>query len=1056
MKKRLILFLFMLCLVGYVKVDAQVFRVTGTVTDASSGETLPGVSIILRGTTKGTITDAKGKYSIDVPEKNAVLIFSFLSYKSESVSVNGNNVVNVSLTPTAKSLDEVVVVAYGTAKRADLTTAQTSVSAKDLDKTVNTTIEQAIQGRSAGTYIIQNTGQPGGGISVTIRGINSINGTNEPLYVIDGVQIAGQSVNYGAQSSSNPLAGINPADIADIQVLQGPSATALYGSRATNGVLLITTKRGKAGQAKITYNFQGSMQMTPEHLHVMNLKEYAEMVKEFHSIAGGTTPAEFLDSSLLGDGTNWQKELFKKAYMYKHQISISGGTDKSIYYISGEYMNQDGVAAGSGFDRYSFRVNLDNKPLDWLKVSTNLSFNQTKETLTTSDNNLIYSALTLTPQIPVKNIDGTWGGGDLTNGANQFAPVNPVAIAALTTNNNTRRQFLGGVDLNLDILKGLTFKSSFNTNLNYANSNLFVPIYKIGWAINATATYTDGGSVNTYWNWNQLLNYTKQFGKHNFELMASHESQVSTWKNTSSGRKGYLTDNILDINAGDPTTAFNNGGEGEWAMESFLGRLNYNYAEKYIIEGSVRRDGSSNFGSNNRWGTFPAVSAAWRISKEPFFNIPFMNELKLRLETGTTGNQGSGGIYSPMAAGASGLGGTGFLPSQYSNPDLKWEETKTNNVGTNIGLFKNRIQLEFDYYKKKTDNLIMRNPLPYYMGTYGVGSSAAPVVNIGALENRGWAFTLISTNIDTKNFKWETNFNLSRFKTKITKFYSDAAIIDRSSWWMNSWTQRSAVGKAPWLFRGYIQDGIFQNIDEINNSAVPLNNSGNRLPTDPDNGVWVGDIKYKDVSGPDGVPDGKIDTYDQTYIGNPWPKFFGGFTNTFSYKGFELSVLFTFTYGNDVFNYQAWYNSNPNHIYLSQNLLNTARNFARLTSDENGNVIVANPGADLPRLKSGDVNGNWERFTDKWVEDGSFIKLKNISLAYNVPSTVFTFQKIIKDMRIMFSAQNVATFTKYKGYDPEVGAYVGANASSDNQAIGVDYGRYPLTPVYTLNLIVNF
>jgi TonB-linked SusC/RagA family outer membrane protein len=1043
-------------IVGHFSLQAQALKVTGTVTDAKTKEVLPGVSIALQGSNKGAISDVDGKFSIEVPDANASLVFSFVSYVSETISVNGRNQIDVALVPDIKKLDEVVVVAYGAMKKGDLTTAQTSVTAKDMDKTVNTTIEQALQGRTAGVYITQNSGQPGGSVSVNIRGINTINGTNEPLYVIDGVQIAGSSVSYGAQSSSNPLSGLNPGDIADIQVLQGPSATALYGSRATNGVLLITTKRGKAGESKISYNYSYSLQTPPKRMNIMNLQQYATMVKEFHDIAGGTTPNEFLDPSQLGAGTDWQKELFKNAGMYKHQISVSGGKDKYTYYLSGEYMNQDGVAAGSGFDRYGFRINVDNKPKEWLSLGVNISFDQTKEVLTSSQENLIANALQITPQIPVKNLDGSWGGGDDTNGANQYTLVNPIAISSLTTNNNTRRQLLAGVNMDLTILKGLHFRSSFNTNLGYGSSLYFVPAYKIGWAVNNPSSLTNGQTQNTYWNWNQLLDYTKQLGKHNIDVMISHESQQSTYNNVSTGRTNFLTSDILNINAGDPTTASNSGNQGTWAMESYLGRLNYNYGERYIISGSVRRDGSSSFGADNRWGVFPAVSAAWRISKEPFYHINFINELKLRLETGTTGNTNlnGGGIYSSMNSWSTPWG-AGFIPNRYSNPALKWEQTQTNNIGINISMLQNRIQIEADYYRKSTSNLIMINPETYYMGSSGVGSIQAPTVNIGALDNNGWAITLVTTNVSTKNFNWQSNFNISGFKTKVTKLYSDAATVTRTfSNFYNSastgnWQQQSSVGKAPWLFMGYVQKGLFQSVDEINNSAVPTNSSGDRLTTD-ENNVWVGDVKFKDMNG-----DGKIDVNDQTTIGNPWPLFFGGFTNTFSYKDIELSILLTFDYGNDVYNYLAQVNTNPMMINQSRNLMVHAMDYARLTTNTDGAVVLANPGTDVPRITY-DANGNYNKFTSKWVEDGSYVKVKNITLSYNIPATLLSRQKVVKEARIMFSVQNIATITGYSGYDPEVGAYMGKDVQSSNQPIGLDYGRYPLTPVYTFNLLLNF
>ena len=1028
-------------------------KITGTVKD-DAGNPLPGVTVEAKGTSTLTSTNNLGLFSIEVGSDARVLIFSSVGMGNKEVTIGSANVMEVTLETSTKKLDEVVVIGYGTAKRGNLTTAQTSVSAKDIDKTVNTTIEQAIQGRAAGVYITQNSGQPGGGISVNIRGVNSINGSNEPLYVIDGVQIEGESVSFGAQSSSNPLSGLNPSDIEDIQILQGPSATAVYGSRATNGVILITTKRGKAGKLQLAYGFQYGIQRPPVRLDVMNLQEYAQMVKEFHAIAGGETPQEFLDPSLLGEGTDWQHELFKDAPMDKHTLSMSGGNDKTTYYMSGEYLNQKGVALGSGFKRYSFRLNLDNKPREWITIGANLNFNQTNEKLTTSQENVISNALQLTPQVPVKNIDGTWGGGDLTNGANQFAPVNPIAIANLTTNNYVRRQLLGGINLGIKITKDITFRSSFNANVGYSNSAYYVPTYSIGWAINPTASLTNGSGVNTYWNWNQLLEYNKNFGKHGINAMVSHEAQASDWKNVGAGRTGFLTNDILDLAAGDETTSGTSGGSGQWGMESYLGRINYNYDNRYIVVGSVRRDGSANFGPDNKWGLFPSLSAAWRVSQESFFEVPFISELKFRFETGTTGNQGGGAyIYSPMLTGATPTG-TGFLPGRYKNPGIQWEETKTNNFGVNLGLFNNRVNFEFDYYIKNTDNLLLENPLPWYMGTNGTGAVGSPQVNIGSLQNKGWGLTVNTININNKNFKWESNLNLSAFKTKIKKFNSDAALIDRTSWWLNDWTQRSVVGQAPWLFRGYIEEGLFTSIDEIEKSPVPVDNNGDRLPVDEANGLWVGDVKFKDISGPAGVPDGIIDVNDRTFIGNPWPKLFAGFTNSFTYKEFSLSILITSTYGNDIYNYLARTNSNPNNINLSRNLLIGAMQYAR-PNTEDGQAILDNPETTVPRISYG-PNGNYANITNKWVEDGSFIRIKNISLSYSFPQDLFSGKTLVKDARMSVGIQNVATITGYKGFDPEVGAYVGRDASASNQAIGLDYGRYPLTPIYTFSVGINF
>jgi TonB-dependent starch-binding outer membrane protein SusC len=1034
---------------------SQKRELTGVVSD-KSGIPLNRATITIKGEKTSTITDANGIFTITVNTADAILVISYVGAKNIEISTAGKTNLLATLDVDTK-MSEVVVVGYGKSRRADLTTAQTSISAKEIDRTLNTTVEQAIQGRSAGVYVTQNSGQPGGGISVKIRGVNSINGNTDPLYVIDGVQIRVEGIAFGPTSSSNPLAGLNPADIDDIQILQGPSATAIYGTAGANGVVMITTKRGKSGNAKITYGLQYSIQTAPPKLDVMNLRQYAQMVKEFHAVQGGTTPIEFLDPSLLGEGTDWQKELFKSTPMSKHQLSVSGGNDKTTYYFSGEYLNQDGVAVGSGFKRYGFRVNLDNKLRDWATLGINISANQTKEILTSSQENIISNALQLTPQVPVKNLDGSWGGGDITNGANQFAPVNPIAIGNLKTNNNTRRQLLGGLNLALNLAKGLTFRTSLNANAGYSNSMYYQPTYAIGWAINVTASLDEGTGNNTYYNWNQQLQYYKQFKKHTVDAMVTHEAQEWRWKNVSARRTGFLTNNIFDLQAGDPLTSATGGGSGYGGVESYLGRVSYNYDNRYIVMGTFRADGSASFGANNKWAYFPSASAAWRISQEKFFNVPAISELKLRFETGIVGNSsvGGSGIYSPLSTGAT-PGGTGFLPASFSNPDLKWEETQSYNAGINLGVLKNRITFEFDYFVKNTSNLIINNvPLPWYQGTNGTGAVGAPTVNVGKLENKGWGLTINTVNVSNKDFKWESNINLSAFKTKVNKIYSDASLLDRTSWWLENWTQRTVVGRAPWQFRGYIEEGLFQTIDEINNSAVPVDNNGQRLPVNQATGLWVGDVKYKDISGPQGIPDGKIDTYDETFIGNPWPKLFGGFTNSISYKGFDVSILITGTFGNDIYNYLSKLNTNANNINISRNLLVHAMDYAKPGLDKQGNPILLNPGTDVPRLSYG-PNGNYSRPTSKWVEDGSFVRLKNISVSYNLPAKIVAKQKIIKSMRFTVGAQNILTITGYKGYDPEVGAYVGRDASAGNQAIGLDYGRYPLTPIYTFNLGVNF
>nr|WKN40110.1 TonB-dependent receptor [Tunicatimonas sp. TK19036] len=1043
----------LVCLLhGFVaKGQTESYRLTGRVT-SSEGEGLPGVNVLVKESQSGTVTDLDGNFNLTVSSED-VLVVSFIGYLTEEVSVNGKTTLDVTLIEDIEQLEEVVIVGYGEIKRAEVSSALTSIDSKSIEQTVNTTVEQAIQGRAAGVYVTQNTGQPGGGISVNIRGVNSINGSNQPLYVIDGVQIEPGTVSYGAGSSSNPLAGLNPSDIASMDILQGPSATAIYGSRGTNGVVLITTKRGQAGGTKITYGYLYNLQTRPQPIDVMSLQQYAQMTNEYHEIAGGDSPGAFLDPSILGEGTNWQRELFQQAPLNKHQLSLSGGGENTTYYLSGEYFDQEGIAIGSQFERYGVRLNVENQTREWLKLSTNLNVSQTDESLNTTQESLITDGLSLAPNIPVRNPDGSWGGADALNGSSvQFTPINPIAIANLNTNERVRRQFLGAFNAEVDIIDGLVFRTSLSGRANYSKQNYFRPTWEIGDKVNTQASLQVTDQAETYWNFNQLLEYTNSIGRHNFTVMASHEAQQSTWEQLQASRVNFTVEDLIDLNLGSTQGATNAGGSSTWAMESYLGRINYNFDEKYILQGAIRADGSVNFGPENRWGVFPSLSAAWRVTEESFMqNVPLISELKLRFETGLTGNQGSGAyIYAPLRP-VSTVWGPGFNAERYGNANLQWEETLTNNIGFNLSLFESRIQLEGDFYVKETNNLLLDNPLPDYMGTAAEGSIGSPRVNIGALENRGYALTLNTINVDRGSFSWRTNFNISGFKTKITQFYSESAFVDRVAWYLEDFTQRAVVGETPWLFYGYVYEGLFQSVEDIESSALPVDNTGAELPIDPNNGVYVGDIKYRDIN-----EDGIIDERDQTFIGNPWPKFSFGFTNTFNYKNLDLTILLTGSYGNDIYNFLRFRNTDPNNINLGENLFEETINYAKVVMDENGSPVLANPDASIPRISGVDPNNNGERITDRYVEDGSYIRIKNIQLGYNLPSSIVNKQSVVKGLRVSIGAQNLATFTKYTGYDPEVGAYVGENVAGDNQPIGVDYGRYPITPTYTFSINADF
>ncbi len=1033
---------------------AQNTLLTGVVT-SDDGEPLPGVTILVKGSTVGTSSDIDGYYEINVNTDDA-LVFSFIGFQTQEYEVGNRSVLDVILRMDAQNLDEVIVTGYASIKRSDMVTAHTSLDAEDLNKTINQTVEQALQGRAAGVQVTQNTGQPGGGISVNVRGISTINGNTQPLYVVDGVQMQVDQVEAGASSASNPLSGLNPSDIESMEVLTGPVATSLYGSRATNGVIVITTKSGEAGEMRIKYDYTISQQAQPNFLDMMNLSEYAAMAKEYYDIEGGDLPGYFEDPSILGAGTNWQDELFNSAIMQKHNIALSGGTEKSRYYLSGEYFDQEGVAIGSGFKRYSSLLKVDNQLSDRLNVSAKINLSQTDTKLITGQENIISTALRMTPNVPVRNFDGSFSGGNLENtSAQQFLPPNPIGLAEITTNEQLRRRALAGLSFNLKIIEGLNFIASVNGDIQHTEGTYFQPEYKFGFQERTTATLAERANSSNYWNLQQMLTYNKGFGDHSLNVMALHEAQKSQWKNLSSSISDFVSSQVVDLNLGNSETATVGGGKGSWAQESYLGRLNYNFKERYYLMSAVRADGSSNFGSNNKWGVFPSASVAWRVSKEPFFNTKVVNELRLRFETGITGNQGGGGfIYGTLGTWTTPWG-TGFALNRYSNPDLKWEETTTRNFGLDVSLLESRFQVEFDYYVKETDELLTEAANPDYLGVTGSGGIGNPFVNVGSLRNKGWTIQLETQNINTRDFSWSTNFNFSTVDSEILSLNTSSGFYDRTSWWMNNWTQRSAVGQAPWLFYGYVEDGLYESVEQLENAALPVDNNGNKLPIAED-GIWVGDVKYVDISGPDGVPDGIIDTHDQTYIGNPNAKYTFGLTNSFSYKGFDLSVLLTGAFDYDVYNYTAYEATAPNNINLSRNFLNSAYEYARIGVDDSGNTVITNSGTDVPRINVDDLNGNYSRHSTRFVEDGSFVRIKNITVGYNLPASMIRKSGFMNSMRISLSAQNIYTFTNYTGYDPEIGAYTDRNVSASNQAIGVDNGRYPSVALYTASVGIQF
>ncbi len=1051
-KHKTLLWAFMCCLLLSFNGLAQnapstARKITGKITSVK-GEPVVNASVAVKGTKNGTNTGASGEFTI-YAATGETLVISYVGYNKIERKVGaGDNNLNITLTEDYANLSDVIVVGYGKMKKTDLSSSQVTVTAADISKTVNTTFDQALQGRAANVYVSSNSGQPGAASSVVIRGISSLTGSTQPLYVIDGVQIKPENPRddlYSHPSGfANILSGINPDDIETMNVLQGPSATGIFGAAGANGVIMITTKRGKAGDTKVSVNTLWTMQDRPTYIPVMNLPEYAKFRNEIAKVGGNASDPSFADPSVLGQGTNWQDALFHRTLLQKHSLSLSGGNDRTNFYLSGEYFNQDGIAPGSGFSRGSLRLNLDNQASKWLKLGTSLSINQTNEKVNTTNAGIIGLAIQQNPSIPVKNPDGSWGGPTST----QFQFSNPVAIANLYNDYNKASSAIGGLYADITFIKGLVLHNEVNGSYEYYNSYQFHPGYSFnGYIVPSTnASSARAANNNYWWNFNTRLQYDTKIDKHAISLMVAHESQAWGNEGLSGSRLNFVTYAVEELSGGDQTTSVANSFKGDGAKESYFGRVNYVYNDRYILQGTYRYDGSSAFGQNKRWGSFPSISAAWRISQENFMkNVTAINDLKLRVEYGLSGNSNAQGYYAKLQAVPTAWG-TGFLSQNFSNPNMQWETDRTFNVGFDLHMFNNRLEVVADAYIKKIENLLTTNPYAFYNGgdiSYSPGYISWPTTNVGAMQNKGFGITINTVNISGKNFEWKTSLNFSLDRNKVTQLQTPINYAYAAS----QAQFLTTVGQPAGLITGYIAEGLFQNYQDIKNHAVQASSG----VISPQTGTWVGDIKFKDISGPGGKPDGVIDQNDRVVIGNPWPKYTFGFNNSFTYKRFTLNVFVIGSVGNDILNFSRYQNESGTGPF--GNYLKSVSRFAVPSSyslADSGSVTLTNPGYTIPRIAPGDPNGN-NRINQWDIESGSYVRIKNVSLGYNLPTKLIS-KIALKGLRVSVNVQNLVTITKYKGYDPEVGM---VNYGGTIMA-GVDTGRYPSVRMYSFNLVADF
>lgn len=1021
--------------------------VSGSVLD-EAGDPLIGATVQQKGTSNGTSTDIDGLFKLSVPD-NATLVVSYVGYTTQSIAVDGRTEITITLKENAEVLDEVVVVGYGQMKRSDMTGSVVSVGEAAIKKSVPTSIDQVLQGRAAGVNIQANSGTPGASSSIRIRGINSLNATNQPIFVIDGVVIDSAT----DDESSNPLSSINPSDIVSMDILKDASATAIYGSRASNGVIMITTKRGSAGNAIVTYDGYVGWQEMPEKYDMLNLQEYATHHNYRANELNLLDPSSaFVRPDLLGEGTDWQDELFRKAFMTSHNLSVTGGNEKSTYAFSGGYLNQDGIAVGSGFRRLSLRSNLESQLKSWLRGGVNFSMSETKQEVGT-DKNTIMSALQQQPTVAPTSADGSFDGPE-----DVWMPDNPLGLASITTNNNRKTNFRLNAFLEAEITKGLTFKTELSGDWNYNNYYYYMPDYQFGVKTQDIRTSKWTKTNTKYWSWRNILTYNHTFNKvHALNVMLGQEMSHSNWETQASTATGFLTNTTPDPSAGDVTSSTGIGYKNANSISSFFGRAFYSYDDRYLLTATVRRDGSSKFAKGNRWGWFPSVALAWRASQEEFLrDIPWLYNAKLRAGWGSTGNQNVAD-WATMAllSYKTTPWGTGVLTGNTPAPELTWETTTSYNVGVDLGFLDNRIEFIADVYYKKTNDLLLQVQLPAFLGSAGQGAASNPWDNIGSIENKGVEFTLNTTNISNQDFQWTSNLTFSLNRNKVVSLDTETATIEKTfqTGSYNHVVTRTVVGEPIAQFYGWKVIGRFDEPTDFYYHDADGNVKQVALPagnTISESSTWLGDYIYEDVN-----KDGVIDANDYQFIGNPEPKFTWGLGNTLSWKGFDLTLFFTGSYGGKLLNMTRMSIEDPRS---NSNILKSSLNYAVIGKiDPNGpdndyrNLHVINADKTImPAVQKSNANSNFTEVSDRFIEDGSYIRLQNISLGYTFPRQWM--RKIhVENLRVYMNIQNVHTWTKYKGLDPEVGAMYG-----DALMTGLDYGRYPSPRIYTAGVNVSF
>ncbi len=1043
-----------LTVAGPVSAQSNKVQISGKITAAEDGEVLVGATITEKGSSNGTTSDAGGQFKLNV-SPTSTLVVSFIGYTPQEVAVNGRTIINISLKTDQQQLQDVVVVGYGTQRKKDLTGSLVNLTNKDLVPVPSaTSVDQMMQGKVAGVQITQTSGAPGGNVNVLIRGISSITGGNSPLYVVDGYAIgtggggsdlttfAANSYSAGNIASSsgtnrvNPLTTINPSDIESIQVLKDASATAIYGSRGANGVVIITTKRGKSGKPQISFEHSTGIQQLAKKLDLLSPREYAEYVAEGRDnawvFAGGKASdpnsvrstatqvkPEFRNSGQFsGNGTDWQDVIFRQGIVQNYQLSASGTSRDVGYYVSGGFFDQKGIIIGSDFKKFTLRTNIDAHLTDKLKLGASFSGAHSYGDFARAEGHLQYrglisAALASDPTIPVYNADGTpYSEFSSPTGI----PVeNPVVIAAEFSDQRNNTNVFTNNYLQYEIAPGFVFKTSVGVNYSNNVTRLWKSS-KVGLATSRTGAATAGVTEIKSLNWlnENTLNYRHKFGgMHDLDVLAGYTIQKNTDQVLQAGATDFPTDDVHYLAAGAVTSGTDY--KSEWSMMSWLARVNYTLAGKYLFTATVRADGSSRFGKQNRWGTFPSFSIAYRVSDEAFMkSVPAINDLKLRASYGIAGNNlipnyASQGLLSILRNVQGGQVVSGVAPSSLSNDLLTWEQSLQTNLGLDLSLFNNRLSFVVDAYRSHKKNLLLNVILP---AASGFGSS---VQNIGEIENKGLELTINGQPVQKGTFQWNTDFNISWNRNKVLALNSATARIQTSDY------QVAQVGYPISSFRLLNILGVFQTQQEVD--ASPKQHPR----------VQPGDYKYQDANG-----DGTITAADRTIVGNPWPDFTWGFGNRLSYKNLTLNISVNGSQGNEIYFQGGEVSLNGAGV---QNQLAVMADRWR-SADSPG-------GGRYSRAIRNDYAFGFSAGTTKYLFDGSYVRIRNVNLNYAFPTTL-TKKLRLQALSVYADVTNLYTFTKYPGYDPE-GSTTGDNVARS----GIDFFAYPNPRTYTLGLRVS-